>query len=136
MNVMVEQQQGTQLADLVRTRRAEKGLSLRAMAELCIDPETGEQLAKYSWIDRLEKGQPVVPPQLPQLTAMAAALDLPVRLLKEAAAAQFMGVETGEWSADGTVRAVAAHMEEMTPAERKELALIAEMFARRRRSDQ
>lgn len=133
---MVEQQQGTQLSDLVRTRRAELRLSLRAMANLCVDPGTGEQLVKYSWIDRLEKGEPVVPPQLPQLTAMAAALQLPVRLLQEAGAAQFMGVDVGAWSADGTVRVTAAYMEEMTPAERKELEQIAEMFARRRRSDQ
>lgn len=131
---MAEQQQSTMpLSDLVRERRAELGLSLRALADRCIDPQTGVQELKFGWIDKLERGMPVIPPQVPALRALAAGLSLPLQRIQDEAAAQFLGIErSAEWSADGSVRAVVARMNELSPAEREELAALAEFYAQRR----
>ncbi|GAA1977124.1 helix-turn-helix domain-containing protein [Kitasatospora viridis] len=127
---MAEHDTETPFSDLVRTRRAELGLSLRALAERCIDPETGATPITKGWIERLEKGEPVLTPRLSELRAMAAGLQLPLRRLQDEAAVQFLGMQRqAEWSGDSTVRAVVARMEELTPEERADLAQMAELYA-------
>ncbi|PBC71517.1 helix-turn-helix protein [Streptomyces sp. TLI_235] len=124
----------TPFTDLVRNRRAKLGLSLRALADRCIDPVTGAQPIKFGWIDRLEKGKPVLIPGEVELRALAVGLDLPPARLQDEASVQFMGTgPLAAWSEDSSVRATVANMMDLSPADREELAEMVELFARRRR---
>jgi transcriptional regulator with XRE-family HTH domain len=129
MHAMTEQR--TDFTDLVRDRRAELGISLRELEARAVDPETGEQ-AKFGWISKVEKGRSVDAPPPALLRGLALGLSLPLRVLQEAAAAQFLDMTAYVWSEDRTTRVLAAHIEEMTDEERQQLADIAETFARRR----
>ncbi|MGW3570182.1 XRE family transcriptional regulator [Streptomyces sp. NPDC000941] len=124
------------LSDLVRARRAELRLSLRALADRCVDPEAGGgSLVKYSWIDRLEKRLPVIPPQLPELRALAAGLQLPLVMLQDAAGAQFLGIDSLR-AQSGEVMALLAHAEELSPEDLAKVTAMVEAFARKgRKSD-
>ncbi|MEI5102589.1 XRE family transcriptional regulator [Streptomyces sp. PmtG] len=130
MTLMGEHER-TDFNDLVRERRAELGISLRELEARSLDPETGEQ-ARFGWIAKVEKGRPTDAPPPALLRALAVGLELPLRVLQEAAAAQFLGMTSYVWSEDRTTRVLAAHIEEMSDAERRQLAEIAETFARRR----
>ncbi|MFF1417442.1 XRE family transcriptional regulator [Streptomyces sp. NPDC058280] len=120
MTLMVDSQSRTDLSDLVRDRRAELGLSLRRLADRCIDPEDpqADALWKFGVIDRLEKALPVIPPQLPELRALAAGLRLPLGLIKEAAGAQFFGIDT-VWSEDRETRAMVHDYQAMSPEDQE-----------------
>ncbi|MFE6689617.1 XRE family transcriptional regulator [Streptomyces sp. NPDC057743] len=128
---MSEQIQRTDLSDLVRDRRAELKVGLRTLADRCADPETGEQL-KVGWLHRLETREPVIPPQLPGLRALAAGLELPLPIVQEAAGAQFMGIVSEVWSEDEDARALVAYLGEMSEAERRQVKAMVEAFARSR----
>lgn len=127
---MAEQRQRTDFFDLVRERRAELGISLRELEARAIDPESGEQ-AKRAWVSKVEKGTAEAPSE-PMVKALAIGLNLPVRVVAEAASIQFFGMGSFVWSEDRTTRVLAARIEEMTADERRQLAEIAETFARRR----
>jgi transcriptional regulator with XRE-family HTH domain len=132
---MAEQNPRTQLADLVRDRRAKLHLSLRKLEARCIDPDTGELEIKFGWLHRLENDEPTTPPQLPQLRALAAALDLPVEVVQEAAGAQYMGIKPAVdaiYSSSREGRITAARMDKLTPSERQELAEMVELWTRRK----
>src|SRR5213595_3908147 len=79
----------TQFADLVRQRRQLLGLSLKEFAKRAVDPETGEQVVNYSWVHRLETGEPVTPPQLPELRGLARACEVDLEVMQDAAGQQF-----------------------------------------------
>ncbi|MEU7044987.1 XRE family transcriptional regulator [Streptomyces varsoviensis] len=131
MTIMIEQDDTpgarTHLSDLVRERRAELRLSLRAVEERAISPKTGEPIIKRGWLQRLEKAQPVIPPQLPELEALSRALELPLARLQDAAGAQFLGIES-EWSTTGEARALVRHAERLSPEQRQQLARLLETF--------
>ncbi|MFJ2110571.1 hypothetical protein ACIOEX_01360 [Streptomyces sp. NPDC087850] len=112
---MTDTPECTELSDLVRERRAELGLSLRKLANLCVDPDApGEPLWKFGLIDRLERRLPVNPPRLPELRALAAGLDMHLELVQGAAGWQFMGIETA-WCGDEAVRAVVGDYLALSP---------------------
>lgn len=118
-----------QLSRLVKERRAELGLSLAQIAEASGDPDLNP-----SWISRLENGQLRDAPKRERLAALAEGLRLTFQLVAKAAAAQFMGVDDdAEWSSDGSVRAVVARMAELSEEGRRDLADLAEIFARGRK---
>ncbi|MFE1770288.1 XRE family transcriptional regulator [Streptomyces sp. NPDC059008] len=123
--------QRTDLSDLVRDRRAELKLGLRSLADRCTDPESSEQL-KFGWLFRLEKREAVIPPQLPGLRALAAGLELPLRIVQQAAGAQFMGIVSEVESEGGEARALVAHLDDMSEAERRQVKAMVEAFARSR----
>lgn len=129
MHAMTEQR--TDFADLVRQRRAELGLSVRKLADQSVDPDSGVQ-AKFGWISKVERNESTDAPSAAVLRALAAGLSMPLRVLQEAAAAQYLDLESFIWSHDRTTRVLAAHIEEMSADERQQLADIAETFARRR----
>ena len=111
---MVDSPSRADLADLVRSRRSQLQLSLRALAELCVDPaDPGAPLWKFGVLHRLEKGLPVVPPEEPELRALAAALRLPVDDVKDAAGAQFFGIDS-VWSEDHKTRALVRDYQSMS----------------------
>lgn len=135
---MVEQDETrarTHLSDLVRDRRAELRLALRHIEERTTDPDTGEVLIKRGWLQRLEKNEPgVIPPRLPELEALARALELPLGRVQDAAGAQFMGIDS-VWSESGEVRALARQLERYTPEQRQQLARLIEAFESSPRRD-
>ncbi|MFI6347289.1 helix-turn-helix domain-containing protein [Streptomyces sp. NPDC050560] len=126
---MAEQhaQQRTQFADLVRERRHELGLSLASLQDRAVDPASGTQV-KSGWIHRLESGEPVNAPQVPQLKALANGLQLPLPVLQESASAQFFGVDT-VWNESGTARALVQRAERLTPAQLSQLLRLIDTFA-------
>lgn len=129
---MVEQDdtQGTRthLSELVRERRAELHLSLRAIEEHPGNVgDDGRPIVKRGWVDRLEKRQSVIPPQVPELRALAAVLNLPFGRLQDAAGSQFLGIDT-MWSASGDARALVEHAERLTPAQREQVLRLLQAF--------
>lgn len=117
----------TQLRDLVRERKAELGLSYDKLAERCVDPKSGEQTVKSSWLHRLVSGLAVQPPDVPQLRGMAAGLDVPLGLVQEAAAAEFFGLDT-VWSDDRAVRTLVHRYEEMDPEDQRRVQALIETY--------
>ncbi len=117
----------TQLADLVRVRKREMGLSYERLAARAVDPDTGE-VVKPSWLHRLATDQPVIPPQLPQLRALAVALEVPIGRVQDAAGAQFFGIDT-VWAASGDARALVERADRMTAGQRDQLMRLLDTFA-------
>jgi transcriptional regulator with XRE-family HTH domain len=110
----------TQFADLVRQRRQSLGLSLKEFAKRAVDPETGEQVVTYSWVHRLETGEPVTPPQLPELRGLARACEVDLEVMQDVAGQQFHGVDP-VWSESGEAKAYVRRLEAMTPEQREQL---------------
>lgn len=81
----------TQLRDIVVQRKEEIGLGYERLALRCIDPETGQQTVKSSWLHRLATGKTVEAPDYETLRGMAAGLEVAVGELQDAASAQFFG---------------------------------------------
>jgi transcriptional regulator with XRE-family HTH domain len=133
MHAMTER---TDFTDLLKARRAELGHSLRTMESRSVDPDSGEQ-AKFGWLSKVERGESVDPPKEDRIKALAAGYDLPVKVLQIAATRQFFGYDpvadsSVVWSQDLTTRIIVARAEEMTDEDRRQLADIAETFARRK----
>jgi transcriptional regulator with XRE-family HTH domain len=119
--------QRTQFADLIRESRAALGLSLVDFAARATDPDTGEQVVKSGWIHRLEKGDSVIPPQLPQLRALARATGKPLEVLQDAAGQQFFGVDPIP-SESGHARALVQRADRMTPQQFEQLMRFLDTF--------
>ncbi|MET9734324.1 helix-turn-helix transcriptional regulator [Streptomyces sp. NPDC006458] len=110
----------SQFADLIRRRRAELNVGLDAFAKRAIDPVSGKKVTR-GWIYRLETGEPVTPPELPELMALAAACDLPLEALQDAAGQQFHGVDP---LVSGSTEAKAyVHKLDRLPADQRERLL-------------
>lgn len=107
----------TQFRDIVVQRKEELGLGYERLAARCIDPESGEQTVKSSWLHRLATGAKVEPPSYEMLRGMEAGLDIPIGILQDAASAEFFGTEPiyGE-TAEG--RAFLADADRLSPAQR------------------
>lgn len=108
----------TQLRDIVNERKETLGLGYERLAARCIDPETGEQTVKSSWLHRLVTGKPVEAPDYETLRGMAAGLEVPVALLQDASSAQFFGAQkVFSESADG--QAFLEDAGRLSPAQRE-----------------
>ncbi|MFF7012266.1 XRE family transcriptional regulator [Streptomyces fimicarius] len=121
------------LADLVSQRKGELGLSFRGIAEAAVDPV--DPMAGSLWtrgtLENLAKREPVKAPSAPMLRALAAGLQVPLRLVQEAAAAQWFGVETvtaHEGEGDLETRLLVRRYQAMTPEDRRRLQIIAETY--------
>ncbi len=123
----------TEFADLIRDRRAELRLSLDKFASRCVDPVTGTRV-KSSWVYRLESGESVIPPRLPQLRALAAAASLPLEHLQDAAARQFFGIER-VWAESGEASALVRRAGRLTEDQREQLLRLIDAFAPPGRED-
>lgn len=117
---MVSGSERTQLADLIRVRRAELRESLDVFAAKAVDPATGT-VYKRGRIHRLEAGENVTPPTYEELCALAAAARLPVERLQDAAGAQFFNLDPLR---SGTGEAVAyVRKLDQLPADQRERLL-------------
>ena len=123
----------TQFRDLIRERRSDLRLSLKDFAARALDPVTGAQV-KSGWIYRLESGEPVTPPQLPELRALARAAECDLEDLLGAAGQEVHGVDPVT-SASGEVRAFVRRMERLTPTQRRQLASFLDTFVPEERED-
>jgi hypothetical protein len=108
-----------QFADLVRRRRAELNEGLDAFAAKAVDPVSGARV-KRGWIYRLETGEPVTPPVFEELRALAAACELPVEALQDAAGSQFHGVDPVV-SGSSEARAYVRKLDQLPAAQRDQL---------------
>ncbi|MFE4679175.1 XRE family transcriptional regulator [Streptomyces sp. NPDC056723] len=118
----------TQFRDLVRERRAALGLSYEKLAARCIDPETGTQPVKGSWLHRVETNLSIQAPDLPQLRGLAAGLDIPLGRVQDAAGSEFFGIDA-VWSVSGDARALVERADRMTPEQRDQLMRLLDTFA-------
>ncbi|MGW1295112.1 XRE family transcriptional regulator [Streptomyces sp. NPDC002533] len=119
------------LADLVNRRKGELGLSFRKIAENAVDPVA--PMAGSLWtrgtLENLAKREPVKAPSAPMLRALAAGLQVPLRLVQEAAAAQWFGVETVyDDEGDPETRLLVRRYQQMSPEDRRRLQIIAETY--------
>jgi hypothetical protein len=114
----------TEFADLVRKRMEELSVSVRALAARCIDPNPELQpvpqqerelgpLWSRGTLQNLINGERVKAPGPAELRALAAGLKLPLRLLQDAAAAQYFDRDA-VYTPDARVRAMIAHFEELS----------------------
>lgn len=117
----------TQLADLVRGRKEALGLSYARLSKRCIDPKTGQQSVKDSWLHRLATGENVIPPEIHTLRGLAAGLGVPLGQVQDAAGAQFFGIDT-VWSAGGEARALVERADKLTPEQRAKLLDLMDAF--------
>ncbi|WP_367140398.1 MULTISPECIES: hypothetical protein [Streptomyces] len=121
------------LSDLVKDRRAELRLSLKAL-EARIADAAGAPVIKFGVLHRLETRQPTIPFKVPELKALARALELPFGRLQDAAGAQFLGIDSA-WSASGEARALVDQMSRYTPKQREQLARLLDSFESSPRSE-
>ncbi|MFD4745008.1 XRE family transcriptional regulator [Streptomyces rubiginosohelvolus] len=121
----------TDFADLVRRRMAELRLGLRAVAERAVDPDRPEEGSLWTkgTLENLANGRAIKAPGPGQLRALAVALEVPLRSLQDAAAAQWFGMETvtaGE--GDLETRLLVRRYQAMSPEDRRRLQIIAETY--------
>ncbi len=119
------------LANLVNQRKGELGLSFRKIAENAVDPvdPAAGPLWTRSTLENLAKREPVKAPSAPALRALAAGLQVPLRLVQEAAAAQWFGVETVyDDEGDPETRLLVRRYQQMSPEDRRRLQIIAETY--------
>lgn len=123
----------TDFSRLLRDRRAELGISLRALADTDDPEHLGSRPLTHQRIDRLEKNPPkITPPSPAELRTLAAGLRISLHALQSAAAAQYFGLESA-YSADHAALALIPGWDEMTEAERAQLRAIIDAFAAARR---
>jgi hypothetical protein len=112
----------TDFADLVKARVEELGISVRALAAQCVDPEPelqpeGERNEGPLWtrgtLQNLINGERVKAPGAAELRALAAGLRLNVRALQDAAAAQYFDRDA-VYTPDERVRTMIYHFEELS----------------------
>jgi len=108
----------TQLRDIVVQRKEELGLGYERLAARCIDPETGEQSVKSSWLHRLATGKPTEAPDYETLRGLSAGLGVPVAVLQDAAGAQYFGA-VKVFSKSAEAQAFLEDADRLTPAQRE-----------------
>ncbi|MFF9582456.1 helix-turn-helix domain-containing protein [Streptomyces achromogenes] len=120
-------EQRSHLADLIRRRRAELNMGLKAFAERAVDLDTGTRVTR-GWIYRLEQGEPVTPPVYEELVALAAACEYPVEVLQDAAGSQFHGVDPLV-SGSSEAKAYVHKLDQLPPDQRQQLLRLIDTLA-------
>ncbi|MDX5569352.1 hypothetical protein PYK79_47255 [Streptomyces sp. ID05-04B] len=97
----------TDLSDLLRTRKEELGASYRDLEAACVDPKDPKAgpLWRRGTLETLIKGGSIKPPSFPQLRALEAGFRVPLRLIQDAAGAQFFGIDTVREDDDADIAA-------------------------------
>lgn len=119
----------TDLADLVRERMAELGISIRTLATRTVDPHPelqpeGERKTGPLWarttLQDLLNGAKTKAPTPAELRALAHGLECSVTRVSDAAVGQFFDLDVF-YNRDKTVRAIIRHAEGMTEEQRLKL---------------
>lgn len=108
----------TQFRDIVVQRKEELGLGYERLAARCIDPESGEQTIKSSWLHRLATGKPTEPPDYEMLRGLEAGLGVPIGVLQDAAGAQYFGA-VKVFSESAEAQAFLEDADRLTPGQRE-----------------
>lgn len=118
-----------ELSDLVRSRLKALQRSYRTAEAMSADPQGREPglLWKRSTLEALAKRQTVKAPTAAQLRALAGILEVPLRTVQDAAAAQFFDLDTLA-SEDGEVRLMVQGYTELSPEDRERLLAIVESW--------
>ncbi|MFB4285659.1 hypothetical protein ACBJ59_61105 [Nonomuraea sp. MTCD27] len=122
------------MSSFVRDYLHEHEESERALAVRAVDPETGFTL-QHGWINQLTKGRVSRAPELWRLRALAAAMSVPVTMLAELAAAQWLGIQVAEIKAGEEDWIAVTIPKGLTPAQRERFVRMAEDIARHMRDD-
>lgn len=117
------------LSIFVRDWLAEHDESTRGLADKAVDPKTGFQL-QHGWIASLARGRVPRAPDLWRLRALAAGMGVPVRLLAELAAAEWLGLEVAEVPVGSDSAVVVTVPEGLSEEERARFRRMAEDLAR------
>ncbi len=118
----------SQLRDFVTQRKEELGLGYERLAARCIDPESGEQTVKSSWLHRLVSGKPVEPPTYEMLRGMAAGLEVSVGVLQDVSSEQFFGAKRVS-SVSADARAFLEDADRLTEAQREAIRALMRSLA-------
>lgn len=118
----------TQFRTLVVQRKEELGLGYERLAARCIDPESGEQTVKSSWLHRLGTGKPVEAPGYELLRGLAAGLGVPVAVLQDAASAEFFGAERVAFADSAEAQAFLEDADRLTPTQREAVRALIRSF--------
>jgi hypothetical protein len=118
----------TQFRNLVAQRKEELGLGYEKLAARCIDPESGEQTVKSSWLHRLATGKPVEAPDYELLRGLAAGLDVSVAALQDAASAEFFGAERVAFADSAEGQAFLQDADRLTSAQREAVRALIRSF--------
>lgn len=118
----------SELVELVKSRRLELGLSYQSLAAACVEPASRTK-ASTGWLYRLETGEPVIPPSMELLGALAAGLQLPRVRLQEAAAAQFFDVRLS-WDVSGEAADLVATLAALPEQQRQALTDLIRVMAK------
>lgn len=117
------------LSRYLRDYLAEHNESERGLARRATDPDTKLTL-QHGWINQLAIGRMSRAPEIWRLRALAVAMGVPVRLLAELAAAQWLGVEVAEVAGAGTDWVAVSLPAGLSPKERERFVAMAEDIAR------
>jgi hypothetical protein len=108
------------LSDMVLAAQR-TGLSYAQMATRSVGP-SGEKGMSKPWFQRLAVGGVLTAPKPEELEAVARGIGRPVRVIKEAAASQWLDWESYELSGyDDDMRHIIIHAAGMAPQERRRL---------------
>lgn len=98
-----------------------RGMSYMDMARRSVGSEDSKGMSK-PWFQKLAQGLVLTAPKPPELEAVARALGKPLRLIKEAAASQWLEWESLELSGyDEDMRHIIVRAAAMEPRERRRL---------------
>ncbi|MEV0441868.1 XRE family transcriptional regulator [Streptomyces spectabilis] len=124
----------TDLADLVRRRAQELGLSYRTLVEAAVDPENPDEGPQWSkgTLENLVNKRAIKAPTERQLRAMAAGLQLPLLVVQRAAAAQYFGMVAEHWDGTHEARVLISRIHELDERELQQLDELAQIVLRRR----
>lgn len=95
------------------------GVSFQKMADNAVDTETGETLSK-PYFQKMAANNVTTPPTAARIRALHAGLRKPLRVVQQAAAAQYLDYRSTELSGyDDETRIIVAHLAGMDPADRR-----------------
>lgn len=118
----------TQFRDIIVRRKEELGLGYERLAARCVDPESGEQTVKSSWLHRVATGENVEPPKYEMLRGMEAGLGVPIAVLQDAAAAQFFGASK-VFAESAEAQAFLEDADRLTPVQREAIRALMRSLA-------
>lgn len=120
------------LTRYVKDYLARTGESARGLARRSRDPVTTISL-RHGWINEIVNGERELPPDLPRLRALAAGMGVPVEVVAELAAAQWLGVDVAQVAPGGDggeTRVTVTVPPGLTPEERARFVRVAEDLAK------
>ncbi|MGW6498515.1 hypothetical protein [Nonomuraea angiospora] len=117
------------LSKFVRDWLADHDESTRSLADKATDSKSGFTL-QHGWIASLARARVPRAPELWRLRALSAGMGVPVRLLAELAAAQWLGLEVTEAPVSDASTVAVTVPEGLSPAGRERFTRMAEDLAR------